>query len=65
MSGADLSEEEHEMVLNEEKVVVDKQVVPKERVRLDKEVVTEDREVSEDLRQERIEVDGDIEADRS
>ena len=58
-SGADIHEEEHEMVLNEEEVVVDKEVVPKERVRLDKDVETEEREVSDEVRKERIEVDDD------
>jgi uncharacterized protein (TIGR02271 family) len=57
-SGADLSEEEHEMTLHEEDVVVDKQVVPKERVRLDKDVSTEQREVSEEVRKERIDTEG-------
>lgn len=56
--GPDISEEEHEIVLNEEEVVTDKRVVPKERVRLDKEVETEQREVSDDVRKEQIEVDG-------
>jgi len=59
-SGPDLSEEEHEMVLNEEEITVDKRVVPKERVRLDKDVTVEDRRVEEDLRKERIEVDDDV-----
>ncbi|MBA2624456.1 MAG: PRC and DUF2382 domain-containing protein [Acidimicrobiia bacterium] len=60
MSGGDLTEEEHELTLSEEEVVVDKQVVPKERVRLDKDVVTEERQVSEEVRKENIEVDGDV-----
>jgi len=59
MSGPDISEEEHEVVLTEEQAVVDTQVVPKERVRLQKEVDTEDEQVSADLRKERIEVEGD------
>src|SRR4051794_7415687 len=59
MSGPELSEEEHEMTLNEEKVSVDKEVVPKERVRLDKDVVTEQRDVNADLRKEQIDVDRD------
>jgi uncharacterized protein (TIGR02271 family) len=54
-SGADLSEEEHEVVLHEEQVVVDKTAVPKERVRLDQDAVTERREVSEEIRKEQIE----------
>lgn len=57
MSGAELSEEEHEMTLNEEQVVVDKQVVPKERVRVDKATVTEDQQISEELRKEQIDME--------
>ena len=64
MDGPDLSEEEAEMVLTEEEVVVNKQVVPKERVRLDKDVITEEQTVSEDVRKERIDVDGDNVVDR-
>jgi len=59
LSGPEISESEHEVVLSEEQVVVDKQVVPKERVRLEKDVVEEERQVSEDVRKERIAVDGD------
>ncbi len=59
-SGKDISEEEHEVVLSEEQVVVDKQVVPKERVRLGKETVTSDQEVTEEVRKERIETEGDV-----
>jgi uncharacterized protein (TIGR02271 family) len=58
-SGGDLTEEEHEVTLHEEQVTVDKNVVPKERVRLDKDVTTEQREVSETVRKEQIEADGD------
>jgi len=57
-SGADISEEEHEVVLHEEEPVVEKRVVPKERVSLGKETVTEEREVSEEVRKEQIEADG-------
>jgi stress response protein YsnF len=39
--------------------VVEKRAVPKERVRLDTETVTDERQVSEDVRKEQIEVDGD------
>ena len=60
-SGADLSEEEHELTLSEEEIVVEKRVVPKERVRLDKDVVTEERPVTEEVRKEQIDVEGDVE----
>ena len=57
-SGPEISEEEHEVTLHAEEAVVDKQVVPKERVRLDKDVVEEERQVSETVSKEQIEVDG-------
>ena len=55
--GPAISEEEHEVVLHEEEVVVDKRAVPKERVRLEKDSVTEEETVSETLRKEEIDVD--------
>jgi uncharacterized protein (TIGR02271 family) len=58
-SGPELSEEEHEVTLHEETPVVDKRAVPKERVRLDTDTVTEQRQVTEDLRKEQIQVHGD------
>src|SRR3712207_652534 len=57
MDGPAISDEEHEVVLQEEQVVVDKQAVPKERVRLDKETYTEEQQVSDTVRKEEIEVD--------
>jgi uncharacterized protein (TIGR02271 family) len=56
-SGPDISEEEHEVTLHEEEVVVEKRAVPKERVRMDTETVTEERQVSEEVRKEQIQVD--------
>ena len=55
--GPAISEEEHEVVLHEEEPVVEKRAVPKERVRLDKEAHTDERQVSDTLRKEEIEVD--------
>ena len=57
LRGADLSEEQAEVTLNEERVVVDKETVPVERVRLEKDVVTENQDVTEDVRKEQIEYD--------
>jgi uncharacterized protein (TIGR02271 family) len=57
--GPAISDEEHEVVLHEEQAVVDKQAVPKERVRLDKDTIAEEQQVSETVRKEEIEVDGD------
>jgi uncharacterized protein (TIGR02271 family) len=59
VSGPEISEEEHEVVLHEEQPVVEKRVVPKERVRLDKETVVDEQTVSEELRKEQIETNGD------
>jgi uncharacterized protein (TIGR02271 family) len=58
--GPAISEEEHEVTLHEEQVVTSKQAVPKERVRLDKDTVVEEQQVSEEIRKERIEADGDV-----
>jgi len=58
ISGGEITEEEHEVVLHEEEVVVDKQAVPKERVRMDKDVVTDEQQVSEQVRKEQIETEG-------
>ena len=54
LSGADISEEEHEVTLRAERPVVQKETVPVERVRLGTETVTEDHEVSESIRKEQI-----------
>ncbi len=58
MDGPALSEEEHEVVLHEERPVVEKEVVPQERVRLDKEVTTEQHRVTEQVQKEQIEIEG-------
>jgi uncharacterized protein (TIGR02271 family) len=63
-SGPDLSDEEHEVVLNEERVTVDKTVTPVERVRLGTETVTDQETVTEDVRKEHIETEGDVEGRR-
>ena len=39
--------------------LAEKVTVPKERVRLDKDVTTEQQDVSEEVRKEQIDVDGD------
>ena len=58
MSGPAISEEEHEVVLTEERPVVQKEAVPVERVRLDKDTVTENVQVTEEVRKEQIDMDG-------
>jgi len=64
MAGGDLTTEEHEVVLSEEVIDVDKRVVPKERVRLEKETETDEVVVDEEVRKERIEMDQDVDVDR-
>ena len=59
LDGPAISEEEHEVTLHADEPVVDKNVVPKERVRLDKDTVTDERTVSDEVRQERIEAEGE------
>ena len=44
--------------------MVQKEAVPVERVRLDKETVTEQQQVTEEVRKEQIDTDGDGIADR-
>jgi uncharacterized protein (TIGR02271 family) len=61
LDGPDISEEEHEVTLHAEEPVVEKRTVPKERVRLDKDVHTDEETVSDDVRRERIESEGDAE----
>lgn len=63
-NGPDLSDEEHEVTLTEERVSVNKETVPVERVRLGTETVTENAQVSEDVRKEQIDFDGDGNANR-
>jgi uncharacterized protein (TIGR02271 family) len=59
MDGPELSEEEHEVTLYAEEPVVEKRTVPKERVRLAKDTEVDEQQVSEEVRKERIESDGD------
>src|SRR5919112_3810166 len=59
-SGPDISEEEHELTLHEERAVVSKETTPVERVRLGKEEVTDEQTVTEEVRKERIEAEGDV-----
>jgi uncharacterized protein (TIGR02271 family) len=63
--GPAISEEEHEVVLEEERAVVGKSTTPVERVRLDKTTEVEQQQVTEDVRKEQITVDGDVDTPRS
>ncbi|WP_282071739.1 PRC and DUF2382 domain-containing protein [Janibacter hoylei] len=64
VASGDLTEEEHEVTLTEERVVVNKETVPVERVKLGTETVTEEQQVSEKVRKEQIEADLPDEATR-
>jgi uncharacterized protein (TIGR02271 family) len=60
LDGPAISEEEHEVVLHAEEPVVEKRAVPKERVRMETDTVTDERTVSDEVRKERIDTDGDV-----
>jgi uncharacterized protein (TIGR02271 family) len=64
-SGPDISEEEHEVILREERPVVEKEAVPVERVRLDTETVTDEVTVSDEVRKEQIDTDVDVDRGRT
>jgi uncharacterized protein (TIGR02271 family) len=59
MDGPAISEEEHEVTLHAERPVVEKEARPVERVRLDTEMVTEHEQVTDTVRKERVDTDGD------
>ena len=59
MDGPALSEEEHEVVLTEERPVVATEAVPVERVRLTKDQVRDEQTVTADVRKEQIETETD------
>jgi uncharacterized protein (TIGR02271 family) len=59
VDGPAISDEEHEIVLHEERPVVEKVVEPVERVRVGKQTVTDEETVSGDVRKEQIGVEGD------
>jgi uncharacterized protein (TIGR02271 family) len=59
-AGPEISDEEHEVTLHEEEAVVEKRTVPKERVRLEKDTVTDEQTISEQVRKEEIEAEGDL-----
>lgn len=58
MGGPEISETEHEVTLHEEEPVVEKRAVPKERVRLEKDTETDEAHISETVRKERVEEEG-------
>jgi uncharacterized protein (TIGR02271 family) len=64
VSDAEIGETEVEVPLREEEAVVQKQTVAKERVGLERDVETTTETVSDEVRKERVEVEGDDETRR-
>jgi uncharacterized protein (TIGR02271 family) len=56
-TGAEIGDEERTVIVHEERPVIAKETVPVERVTLDTETVRENREVSDTVRREEVEVD--------
>jgi uncharacterized protein (TIGR02271 family) len=63
-NGPALSEEEHEVVLNEERPVVTTEAVPVERVRLSKDQVQDEQTVNVNVHKEQIDMEDDPAAGR-
>ncbi len=61
VSGAEIGEQEVEVPLREEQAVVQKETVAKERIGLEKDVDTERETVGDEVRKERVDVEGDVE----
>jgi uncharacterized protein (TIGR02271 family) len=59
VSGAEIGEQEVEVELRGEEAIVQKETLAKERISLDKDVTTERETVRDEVRRERVEVDGD------
>jgi uncharacterized protein (TIGR02271 family) len=59
VSGAEIGEQEIEVPLSAEQATVSKQAVAKERIGIDKEMETETQTISEEVRKERVEIDGE------
>jgi uncharacterized protein (TIGR02271 family) len=59
VSSAEIGEEEIEVPVHAEEAVVEKRVVAKEQIGLEKDLETERETVSDEVRKERVEVEGD------
>ncbi|MFF5160826.1 DUF2382 domain-containing protein [Streptomyces sp. NPDC000348] len=60
MSGPDIKEDEHEVILHEERPVVETETVPVERVRMTTEEKTAEETVRGEVRKERIEAETEL-----
>lgn len=58
LSGAEITEAEHEVTLHEERPRVEKETVPVERVKLSKETETGEKHIEGDVRKERVATEG-------
>jgi len=63
-SGADITEDQHEVTVHEERPVVQTEAVPVERVRLAKDQEQETQTVGAQVRKERVDLDADQDVDR-
>lgn len=59
VSGGEIGEEEIEVPLHAERAVVDKQTVAKERVGVERDVDVEHQTISDEVRKERVQIEGD------
>jgi uncharacterized protein (TIGR02271 family) len=57
-------ESDEEIVLSEEKIHVDKQVVPKEKVGVETDTVTSQETVRDTIRKEKVDIEGDVQESR-
>jgi uncharacterized protein (TIGR02271 family) len=60
LDGPELTDNEHEVTLHEERPVVHKETVPTERVRLGTEQVTTEETVTDQVRHEEVDTEGDV-----
>ena len=56
----DIGEAEQEVVTYEERPVVTKETVPKEKIRLEKDTVTDTETVEDQVRKEKVDIEGDV-----
>jgi len=59
VSGAEIGDEQVEVALSAEEAVVEKQTVARERISVDTDVETTQETISDEVRRERVEVEGD------
>ena len=60
----DIGDAEQEIVTYEERPVVTKETVPKEKIRLEKQTVTENETVEDQVRKEKVDIEGEVQTSR-